>query len=205
MRDPGLSHAAKVLYDLLDDMAGEKGECWPKQQTLSVAMQLKPRQIRSLIEELGQRVTRERGRYNTRYGLEWASGKPVQTEIQTGKKLPVRAAINCQSWVPTPLYEPGKALNQQQQPHLTREFTEAEKTSWMQMCLREYPGAAVALGSLPTEANARACMELVDWNPALAREILEWLFKRRRAVPQTSWQWFVSMFRIYLQEVRQAG
>jgi hypothetical protein len=95
-RDAELSHAAKLVYGRLRLYGGEVGRAFPKHETLAAEVSIRPRQLRTVLDELRRAGWIEWKR--TRTGCLYTVFPDRQkTADQIGRKLPVRSAENCRS------------------------------------------------------------------------------------------------------------
>ena len=104
LHDPTISHAAKLTYARLGFYAGRDGRCNPSHETLGAEVCLKPRQVRTVLNELKGRgwLTWKRTRSSCWYTV---SGpipdrqKTATLDTESGRKVPIRSAENCHSRV----------------------------------------------------------------------------------------------------------
>lgn len=76
--DTGLSAGARLLYFVLDDMAGTKGVCWPRQAILAGRLGCSERLLQYWLAELaGKGVRQVRTGRACRYELAWADTQRV--------------------------------------------------------------------------------------------------------------------------------
>lgn len=112
LRDTELSFGARVLYYYLDDMAGERGSAYPRQQTITRAIGASLRQVRRFFQELeGRHIasTRKLGCASTR-SLAWISGLAVRPSAASREAiggLSKRPPATCDSLYEPDLIEPG--------------------------------------------------------------------------------------------------
>lgn len=115
MLDIRVSSTASRLYFLLDDRARETGECWLSHQKLALMLGVGKDRITDLIKELGEYLTRERGRYGSVYRLSWGSRLGENAEsgpVNNRQKHRVRLGENAGSGASV-LYYPGTTYIQE--------------------------------------------------------------------------------------------
>jgi hypothetical protein len=78
LEDKRIGHRARFLYTVLDDMAGSKGEAWPKQETLGRMVGVSRRTIIRWLSELSDYVTILHRPGASMYVLSWRSRKPIE-------------------------------------------------------------------------------------------------------------------------------
>ena len=120
--DKGLSHGAARLYVLLDDYAGAKGVCWPKQATLAHRLGASRQSVQRWIAELeraGWLAIERTGRAH-RYTLKWASGSQAG-----GHRIPICKPVVIQQ--PQPV-EPEAVTVAEEMPDTGEDCAQVRKT-----------------------------------------------------------------------------
>lgn len=83
LADLTIGYRSKLLYMALDDMAGYKGEAWPKQVTLGKMLGVSRRTIIRWLSELGDYVTVLHRPGCAKYVLAWRGRKPIEAVTKT--------------------------------------------------------------------------------------------------------------------------
>ena len=91
--DVSLDMGARLLYVQLDDMAGERGECWPKIPTLSAKLGASVRQVHRWLDDLraGDQIKTTRGRRGLVYILSWRDVTPTADQEPPTRDVICRA------------------------------------------------------------------------------------------------------------------
>ena len=83
LRNDKLSFPARLLYTLMDDIAGERGVLWPKQSTIADMLGVTSRAVRNWIEELAaaELVWQDRQKRSVRYVLAWNQDRNGRSDL----------------------------------------------------------------------------------------------------------------------------
>lgn len=201
-----LSIPERLLYMLLDDFAGDKGECFPSRSTLAAAFPVSIRQLAVMLAGLRKQgfiTSRKRQHTSAVYTLFWAAGSEVKPAalVETQKGTPLHFSM-------TPVCTSGSPHLLMNQVTLTKDGRTdgAEAIAWVIEALREYPGAQNLPGA-PDEDVARRCLDVAGWDLRAIQEVLEHMHKVKRAVARQSWGYFPRVIGSYFQgagEIRSA-
>ena len=84
LRNDKLSFPARLLYTLMDDIAGERGVLWPKQSTIADMLGVTSRAVRNWIEELAaaELVWQDRQKRSVRYVLAWNQDRNGRSHLK---------------------------------------------------------------------------------------------------------------------------